>query len=50
MRTRSFAKNEPAVPSLKSSKMRKGDEGFGAGNFRALLEDIERQQQTEGLG
>jgi 4-hydroxyphenylpyruvate dioxygenase len=27
---------------------RKGDRGFGAGNFRALFESIERQQQREG--
>lgn len=27
---------------------RKGDKGFGAGNFRALFESIERQQQTAG--
>lgn len=27
---------------------RKGDKGFGAGNFRALFESIERQQVTEG--
>jgi 4-hydroxyphenylpyruvate dioxygenase len=27
---------------------RKGDEGFGAGNFRALFESIEREQQREG--
>jgi 4-hydroxyphenylpyruvate dioxygenase len=27
---------------------RKGDRGFGAGNFRALFESIERQQQTAG--
>ena len=27
---------------------RKGDNGFGGGNFRALFESIERQQQTEG--
>jgi 4-hydroxyphenylpyruvate dioxygenase len=26
---------------------RKGDEGFGAGNFRALFESIERAQQTQ---
>ena len=26
---------------------RKGDNGFGAGNFRALFESIERQQQAE---
>ena len=25
---------------------RKGDEGFGAGNFRALFESIEREQQA----
>lgn len=28
---------------------RKGDQGFGAGNFRALFESIERQQQRERL-
>jgi 4-hydroxyphenylpyruvate dioxygenase len=27
---------------------RKGDQGFGAGNFRALFESIEREQQAEG--
>jgi len=27
---------------------RKGSEGFGGGNFRALFESIERQQQSEG--
>jgi 4-hydroxyphenylpyruvate dioxygenase len=27
---------------------RKGSRGFGAGNFRALFESIERQQKTEG--
>jgi 4-hydroxyphenylpyruvate dioxygenase len=27
---------------------RKGDLGFGAGNFRALFESIERQQQADG--
>ncbi|HEX9400087.1 MAG TPA: VOC family protein [Anaeromyxobacter sp.] len=27
---------------------RKGDEGFGAGNFRALFESIERDQEREG--
>lgn len=27
---------------------RKGDKGFGAGNFRALFESIERQQKEEG--
>ncbi|WP_437574489.1 4-hydroxyphenylpyruvate dioxygenase family protein [Sorangium sp. So ce887] len=29
---------------------RKGDRGFGAGNFRALFESIERQQKSEGRG
>jgi 4-hydroxyphenylpyruvate dioxygenase len=29
---------------------RKGDEGFGAGNFRALFESIEREQQRSGKG
>lgn len=27
---------------------RKGDRGFGSGNFRALFESIERQQESEG--
>jgi len=27
---------------------RKGDDGFGAGNFRALFESIEREQEGEG--
>lgn len=27
---------------------RKGDKGFGAGNFRALFESIERQQKAQG--
>jgi 4-hydroxyphenylpyruvate dioxygenase len=29
---------------------RKGDQGFGAGNFRALFESIEREQQSAGEG
>jgi 4-hydroxyphenylpyruvate dioxygenase len=29
---------------------RKGDQGFGAGNFRALFESIEREQEREGRG
>ena len=28
---------------------RKGDRGFGAGNFRALFESIERDQRDRGL-
>jgi 4-hydroxyphenylpyruvate dioxygenase len=27
---------------------RKGDQGFGAGNFRALFESIEREQEALG--
>jgi 4-hydroxyphenylpyruvate dioxygenase len=29
---------------------RKGDQGFGAGNFRALFESIEREQAAKGAG
>jgi 4-hydroxyphenylpyruvate dioxygenase len=29
---------------------RKGDTGFGAGNFRALFESIEREQREKGVG
>jgi 4-hydroxyphenylpyruvate dioxygenase len=29
---------------------RKGDRGFGAGNFRALFESIEREQRERGIG
>ena len=29
---------------------RKGDGGFGAGNFRALFESIEREQRERGMG
>jgi 4-hydroxyphenylpyruvate dioxygenase len=29
---------------------RKGDQGFGAGNFRALFESIEREQKAAGRG
>jgi 4-hydroxyphenylpyruvate dioxygenase len=28
---------------------RKGDRGFGAGNFRALFESIERDQRDRGI-
>ena len=28
---------------------RKGDKGFGGGNFRALFESIERQQKSDGI-
>jgi 4-hydroxyphenylpyruvate dioxygenase len=41
--------DEPAAgPFFYEVIQRKGDEGFGGGNFRALFESIERQQQTEG--
>jgi 4-hydroxyphenylpyruvate dioxygenase len=37
--------NEPhAGPFFFEIIQRKGDEGFGAGNFRALFESIERMQ------
>ena len=42
--------NEPAAgPFFFEIIERKGDQGFGAGNFRALFESIERQQQREKL-
>lgn len=37
-----------AGPFFAELIQRKGDYGFGAGNFRALFESIERQQQAEG--
>lgn len=40
---------EPAAgPFFYEIIQRKGDQGFGAGNFRALFESIERQQMAEG--
>lgn len=39
-----------AGPMFLELIQRKGDRGFGAGNFRALFESIERQQQGEGRG
>lgn len=38
----------PAGPFFFELIQRKGDEGFGAGNFRALFESIERAQQRGG--
>jgi len=39
--------NEPeAGPFFFEIIQRKGDQGFGAGNFRALFESIERQQRA----
>jgi 4-hydroxyphenylpyruvate dioxygenase len=42
--------NDPgAGPFFYEIIQRKGDRGFGAGNFRALFESIEREQQaTDG--
>jgi 4-hydroxyphenylpyruvate dioxygenase len=39
--------NREAGPFFYELIQRKGDSGFGAGNFRALFESIERQQQLE---
>lgn len=41
-------KDKGAGPFFFEVIQRKGDKGFGAGNFRALFESIERQQKTEG--
>jgi 4-hydroxyphenylpyruvate dioxygenase len=41
--------NEPAAgPFFFEIIQRKGDQGFGAGNFRALFESIEREQRRHG--
>jgi 4-hydroxyphenylpyruvate dioxygenase len=37
-----------AGPMFLELLQRKGDEGFGGGNFRALFESIERQQRIDG--
>jgi 4-hydroxyphenylpyruvate dioxygenase len=39
--------NREAGPFFYELIQRKGDNGFGAGNFRALFESIERQQRAE---
>ncbi len=44
----SLYKDAHAGPFFYEIIQRKGDQGFGGGNFRALFESIERQQQTEG--
>jgi 4-hydroxyphenylpyruvate dioxygenase len=41
-------KDPQAGPFFIELLQRKGDDGFGGGNFRALFESIERQQQAEG--
>ena len=40
--------SKEAGPFFYEIIQRKGDKGFGAGNFRALFESIERQQRAEG--
>jgi len=40
--------DKEAGPFFLEIIQRKGDQGFGAGNFRALFESIERQQKAEG--
>jgi 4-hydroxyphenylpyruvate dioxygenase len=44
----SLFKDPQAGPLFIELLQRKGDDGFGGGNFRALFESIERQQQVEG--
>lgn len=44
----SLYKDPQAGPFFYEIIQRKGDQGFGGGNFRALFESIERQQKTEG--
>ncbi|HYO54492.1 4-hydroxyphenylpyruvate dioxygenase [Archangium sp.] len=41
-------KDPEAGPFFYEIIQRKGDQGFGGGNFRALFESIERQQMAEG--
>ena len=43
-----FHRDPQAGPFFFEIIQRKGDLGFGAGNFRALFESIEREQQREG--
>lgn len=43
----SLYKDPLAGPFFYEVIQRKGDQGFGGGNFRALFESIERQQKTE---
>ena len=44
----SLYKEPSAGPFFYEIIQRKGDQGFGGGNFRALFESIERQQQSQG--
>jgi 4-hydroxyphenylpyruvate dioxygenase len=43
-----FHKSADAGPFFYELIQRKGDQGFGAGNFRALFESIERDQRKAG--
>jgi 4-hydroxyphenylpyruvate dioxygenase len=43
-----FFKDPQAGPFFLELLQRKGDEGFGGGNFRALFESIELEQQDDG--
>lgn len=43
----SLYQDSKAGPFFYEIIQRKGDQGFGGGNFRALFESIERQQKTE---
>lgn len=44
----SLFNDRQAGPLFIELLQRKGDNGFGGGNFRALFDSIERQQQSEG--
>jgi 4-hydroxyphenylpyruvate dioxygenase len=44
----SLYKDENAGPFFYEIIQRKGDQGFGGGNFRALFESIEREQKSAG--
>ncbi len=44
----SLFKDPQAGPLFIELLQRNGDDGFGGGNFRALFESIERQQEMEG--
>jgi 4-hydroxyphenylpyruvate dioxygenase len=45
----SLYKEDEAGPFFFEIIQRKGDKGFGAGNFRAVFESIERQQKEDGV-
>jgi 4-hydroxyphenylpyruvate dioxygenase len=43
-----YYRHPEAGPFFYELIQRKGDQGFGGGNFRALFESIERQQKVDG--